>query len=519
MAKKAKPSQRAVIYARFSSHNQRSESIEIQVEKSTAYCRDRGLQLVGVYADEAHTGRDTNRAEYQRMLDDAMRGLFDYVVIYKVTRIMRNRDEMALLRMMLKRCGVEIMYSGESIPEDTSGRTLMLGLLEVLAEWESDMNSERTRDGIRKNAERLMANGQTLYGWKIVDGYYEIEPEEHRHLVMMKDMLLDGRMIADIVRASEPYRTHRGKKFTQSGITQLLKREQNAGVYDYAGVHVVDGMPAQWPQAEQDRIMAVLAKNERPRKTDNTAHFPLSGMLVHGDCGRPMVGHCGTSHTGKRYYYYKCKGCRKQVRKEDIEAEVMAAIVDTLSSTEVRERIADLVMAAEDERLKYEPKLTATIDKELAEIERAYANIWKAIEAGVAPPGGKDRIDALQAREGSLREQREAAAKLEAVRIDRERVLFWLEGIAGMEPERAIETFVARVTWHGEGRIDVAFTFDGGPEDPPGLPPDGTDPPGCTGSFDAPPVVLPDGSAGSHKTTGRTTRVYVFWRGFVLAIR
>ncbi|MBR1705578.1 MAG: 50S ribosomal protein L9, partial [Bacteroidales bacterium] len=38
-----------------------------------------------------------------------------------------------------------------------------------------------------------------------------------------------------------------------------------------------------------------------------------------------------------------------------------------------------------------------------------------------------------------------AAAKIEAVRIDRERVLFWLEGIAGMEPERAIETFVARV--------------------------------------------------------------------------
>ena len=33
---------RAAIYARFSSHNQRGESIEIQVEKSRAYCAENG---------------------------------------------------------------------------------------------------------------------------------------------------------------------------------------------------------------------------------------------------------------------------------------------------------------------------------------------------------------------------------------------------------------------------------------------------------------------------------------------
>ena len=58
--------------------------------------------------------------------------LFDYVVIYKVTRIMRNRDEMSLARIMLRKAGVEILYAGEDISSGSSG-VLQLGMLEVLA--------------------------------------------------------------------------------------------------------------------------------------------------------------------------------------------------------------------------------------------------------------------------------------------------------------------------------------------------------------------------------------------------
>ena len=51
---------RAAIYARFSSHNQRSESIEIQVEKSRAYCDEHALEVVRVYTGYAHTSTHTD---------------------------------------------------------------------------------------------------------------------------------------------------------------------------------------------------------------------------------------------------------------------------------------------------------------------------------------------------------------------------------------------------------------------------------------------------------------------------
>ena len=168
---------RAAIYARYSSAGQRSESIEIQVEGATGYCEAQGLRVVGAYCDYARTGTNADRAEFQRMMADARRGLFDYVVIWKVTRIMRNRDEMSMARLMLRKSGVDILYAGEDISEGSAG-VLQLGMLETLAEYESALNSERVREGIRKNAERCMANGQPLYGWDIVGGRYVVNEAE-----------------------------------------------------------------------------------------------------------------------------------------------------------------------------------------------------------------------------------------------------------------------------------------------------------------------------------------------------
>ena len=152
---------------------------------------------VAEYCDYAQTGTTTDRAEFQRMMADARRGLFDYVVIYKVARI------------MLRRSHVEMLYAGEDIAGGSSG-VLQLGMLEVLAEYESALDGERIRDGIRKNAERAMANGCVRYGWDIVDGRYVVNEGEAAVIRMGVRMLLEGKSVADVVRAWGPYRTKRG---------------------------------------------------------------------------------------------------------------------------------------------------------------------------------------------------------------------------------------------------------------------------------------------------------------------
>lgn len=453
---------RAAIYARYSTHSQRSESIEIQLDASRAYCAENGLMVVAEYCDYAQTGMTTDRAEFQRMMADARRGLFDYVVIYKVTRIMRNRDEMAMARIMLRRSHVEILYAGEDIAGGSSG-VLQLGMLEVLAEYESALDGERIRDGIRKNAERCMANGCVRYGWDIVDGRYVVNEDEAAVVRMGVRMLLEGGSVADVVRAWEPYRTKRGGRWRYQTVRRILMRRENGGEYHYAGVTVPGGMPAIVPMEDVERVTRLLNDRHRPRRRAGSTSFALTGKLFDGADGSPMTGTSGTSKSGASYHYYRCRSCGRTVGREDVETRVAEAVRAALGDAGNRERIAGLLADAESERGGERPQ-SEVIAGELAGIEVAFSNIWAAIESGVAPPGGKERIEALRRRQDLLKEELSVARAVESAELDRDRALFWLDAMArSMDTEAILRTFVSRVVLGGPDGGDglrIAFTFD-----------------------------------------------------------
>ena len=509
---------RGVSYARFSSHNQRSESIEIQHDANFAFMAIQDIDLVGVFSDEAKSGRNTNREDFQRMLTWAREGRMDFVVIYKVTRIMRNRDEMAMLRVELRKYGVEILYSGEDIGKG-SDAVLQLGLKEVLAEWESAQLGERIVDGINKNAERCMANGNTLYGWDIVDGYYVVNDLEASVLRRAKSMLFNGKTVAEIVRALEGHTTKRGNPIKHNTLTKLLKRKQNAGMYSYAGHEQEDGMPALWTMEEQRMIWKILGDDTRPRKKAANADYLLTGKLWCGKCDTPMTGssttrapHTGTSGTGKSgrvYYYYQDRnGCGRKVRKDVIEQNVADAVLAALSEEATREKIADLM--CEFEEWEDPTPMSEVITSELNDIAKQHANILKAIEQGIIPDGAKERIETLKAREEVLRDELRIAKSMEAATADRDRVLFWLENIAEVaDTKTLIDVFVSKVVLLGDD-LHIVMHFD-----------DNEGPPGGNAVLDRGGGVLPDCTTLHHGDISRTPWLgyYVAWRTLVIVTR
>lgn len=451
---------RAALYARFSSHNQRSESIEIQLEASNSYCESHGLTVVGEYTDAAVSGRTADRRGFQALLDDAALGLFDFVVIYKVTRIMRNRDEMALARLKLKDAGVEILYAGEDIAQGSTG-ILQLGLLETVAEWESAIDSERIRDGIQKNAMRCMANGQSLYGWDIDEnGYYVINEHEASAVRLANSMILDGKSVAEVVTALAPYRTKRGRPFNHTKVTKMLRRRQNGGEYNYAGHVVADGMPALVPMGDVEMVIKILDSRSHKVRRAKPGDYPLTGKLYCGKCNRPMRGTSGTSKGGTVYHYYSCPKCRRNVRQDLLELTVVDAVKEALADEATREQIASLVIEAEAKRVDDTEPVSKRIKKELAEIELTFERIWSAIEKGISPPGGKERIDGLVKQQEALKADLAAAERIEAVKLDHEHVLFYLEKIAKeCDNQTLIDIFVSSVVIYGD-EVHIVFNFD-----------------------------------------------------------
>ena len=110
----------AVIYARYSSDNQREESIEGQIRECTAYAEKNGITVVKHYIDLALSAKTDNRPDFQQMIKDSEKRLFDIVLVWKLDRFARNRYDSAHyeyhLDAIVKRAGHELVIGKNLVP-------------------------------------------------------------------------------------------------------------------------------------------------------------------------------------------------------------------------------------------------------------------------------------------------------------------------------------------------------------------------------------------------------------------
>lgn len=111
----------AVIYARYSSHGQREESIEGQVREALEYAARNNMIVIGVYIDKALTGKTDTRDGFQRMIKDAAKKKWQYVICWKLDRFARNRYDSARYKAKLKEYNIRVVSAREYIPDGPEG--------------------------------------------------------------------------------------------------------------------------------------------------------------------------------------------------------------------------------------------------------------------------------------------------------------------------------------------------------------------------------------------------------------
>lgn len=112
---------KAVIYARYSSDNQREESIEGQIRDCRTYAEYNGIDIVGEYIDRAFSAKTDDRPDFQRMVSDSSKKLFDVVLVWKLDRFARNRYDSAFYRYTLRKNGVRLISVKENISDGPEG--------------------------------------------------------------------------------------------------------------------------------------------------------------------------------------------------------------------------------------------------------------------------------------------------------------------------------------------------------------------------------------------------------------
>lgn len=70
-----------VIYARYSSDNQREESIEGQLRECKVFAEKNGIQIIDTYIDRAMSAKTDNRPDFQKMIKDSAKQQFETVKV------------------------------------------------------------------------------------------------------------------------------------------------------------------------------------------------------------------------------------------------------------------------------------------------------------------------------------------------------------------------------------------------------------------------------------------------------
>lgn len=424
---------KAVIYARYSSDNQREESIEGQIRECTAFAQKNGITILRTYIDRAFSAKTDNRPEFQHMIKDSSKKLFDMIIVWKLDRFARNRYDSARYKAQLKKNGIKVVSATESISDGADG-ILLESMLEGMAEYYSADLSEKVVRGMTENALKCKFNGGTLtLGYKIdEEQYFQIDEATAPFVTEAYKRYDDGSTMTEIRDwlNEQGVKNTRGKPMNYSSVQHLLSNRRYIGEYVYREIVTPDGIPAIIPQDLFDRVQEKLAKNKKaPARHKAEDDYLLTTKLFCGYCGAYLCGESGTSRSGAVHHYYKCvsvkkrrKVChKKSVRKEWIEDLVVNETMKMVMDDNAIEAIVAMLMDLQDRDNINLPMY----EQQLREAESGIRNILNAIQEGIFTKSTKARLEELEAAKEEL-ETRIAAEKLAKPRVSAEFMTFWL---------------------------------------------------------------------------------------------
>jgi site-specific DNA recombinase len=219
---------KAIGYVRVSTEEQAEEGVSLrgQVEKIRQYAALHDLDLVEVVEDAGKSAKDLRRPGMERMLEKVRKGEVDAVIVAKLDRATRSVRDLQDLLEVFKKKGVEFASVAERLDTSSASGRFFVGMLGLVAQWERETISERTRDGLAKiRSEGRRVSGQAPRGFRFRGDRVVVDPAEKRlagEAAALRKTGLSIRKIAETLNGMGR-KTRNGGRIYPSGVERLLR--------------------------------------------------------------------------------------------------------------------------------------------------------------------------------------------------------------------------------------------------------------------------------------------------------
>jgi site-specific DNA recombinase len=342
------------IYARVStSHQEKKETIESQVESLKAYVKSQGEEVnpEHVFIDNGVSGTRLDRPALDRLRDQASWGEFEAVIISSPDRLARKYPHQWLLEEEFKKCGCSVIFLENPYGDSSQGQ-LLAGMQGVIAEYERSQILERTRRGRLHKARKGEYSpwlSQT-YGYRYTPKQGHLPPVveiDVQQAAVIKDMfqwliteqLSTRQIVKRLNQLKIPTNTQRNSVWQPSSVRSILtnfiytgrgyynKTKRGVALKESVGllqvhkeVEVKEWRPREeWivvtapPIIDQETFEKAQEQLKRNREKAfrsyqvNSGRYLLKRLVCCGKCGLRMAAHHQKSGS-REYLYYVCPG-------------------------------------------------------------------------------------------------------------------------------------------------------------------------------------------------------------------
>ena len=403
----------AVAYCRYSSSNQREESIDAQLRAIKEYALRNEILVLKDYIDQAVSGTTDDRPGFQKMLDEVKD--IDYVLVHKLDRFARNRFDSLYNKNKLAKKGIKVLSVLENL--DGSPESVIIeSVIEGYNEYYSLNLAREVRKGHKENALKCLHNGgKPPLGYRVNDDLtYSIDDRAAIAVRKIFHLYVSGHGYTDIIDwlTKYGYTNQRGAPYKKNSLHDILKNEKYIGIYTYARrkrdgnsyntrktskeiIRIEGGIPRIIDDETWSKVRDKMKENKHTAARYKAKRFYLLFGKLYHECGKAMSASTKKNKKGETIRYYRCfdRSCKmypKSYQASKIENEVIDALNKHLFK-EDRIGLIDKIYEASNNKVDNRP-----LEKRLREIEKQEININNAILNGYFNESLNEKNRALQ---------------------------------------------------------------------------------------------------------------------------
>ncbi len=312
---------RCGIYVRVSTDEQRDNgySIDSQLRMIKEYCEKNSYDIVDVYNDAGHSGKDLMRPEMQRLLKDIKSHKIEVIVAIKVDRLTRNNYDGFWLLNYCEEHDVKIELILEPYDVSTANGEMIFGMNLVFGQRERKEIGARTKRAMEEMALEKVHPAKAPYGYtrNSETGHLEVEPIEAQIVKRIFELYKNGTTIRGISNTLNEEKAYlRQGKWNSDKVYKILTNSIYIGTFAYGktkrkaqDVLYVDNYCE--PIIDKNTWNITRKRLEKNKHPNYGEHIHLfTGIVKCPTCGKIMSSTNSFKNSGKPnqkvYYHVTC---------------------------------------------------------------------------------------------------------------------------------------------------------------------------------------------------------------------